>query len=145
MRVGYGYDVTEAAFAHARVDKVWLDVPGSGRRERGAMLETGNLREGDTLVLVKREHLGPVATIFVRAEGVEIETCPPAAPPKRSGAPLKFNPDPKQDDDIKALYLNPGFTLAYVLRRATEIMDKPVYRHHLVRAYGNRHLREPNS
>ena len=142
MRVGYGYDVTEAAFAHARVDRVMLDVPGSGRRERGAMLEPGKLREGDTLVLLSASDLGQNAWAAIETMGVAIETCPPAAPPKRSGAPLKFNPDPKQDTDIKALYLNPGFTLAYVLRRATEIMGYTVKRHHLVRAYGNRHLRE---
>ena len=142
MRIGYGYDVTPEAFAHAKVDKVYLDVPGSGRRERGALLETGRLRLGDVVVLLSPDALGPKAWAAVKGLGVGVETCPPAGPAKRPGAPLVFDPDHKQDSDIKALWLNPGFTLAYVLRRATEIMGKPVYRHHLTRAYKNRHKRE---
>ena len=143
MRNGYGYNVTEAAFAHAGVDRVWLDVTGSGRRERGAMLEMGNLREGDTLVLLSASDISENLARVILDRGAMIETCPPVTKPKRPGAPLKFDPDLQQDDAIRALWLNAGYTLAYVKRRAGEIMGKPVARHQLTHRYGNRHKREP--
>ena len=135
--------MTEDAFAHVKTDRIMLDVPGSGRRERGAMLEPGRLREGDTVVVLDAKHLGRQTGDAITALGVTIETCPPDVSPKRAGAPPKFTPDDKQLADIAALWLNPGYTLAYVLRRASEIVGVPVNRGQLTHRLGNRHKRGP--
>ena len=50
----------------------------------------------------------------------------------------KFNPRPAQDDKISALYHNIAHTLAYVLKRAGEIMGHDVKRHQLSHRYKRR-------
>ena len=61
-------------------------------------------------------------------------------PPKRKrlGRPPKFNPTRIQDDKIRALYYFIPHTLAYVLKRAGEIMGHDVKRHQLSHRYGRR-------
>ena len=61
-------------------------------------------------------------------------------PPKRKrlGRPPKFNPTRIQDDKIRALYYFIPHTLAYVLKRAGEIMGHDVKRHQLSHRYKRR-------
>lgn len=141
MRIGYGYNRHEADFAHVKCNRVYLDFPGSGRIERGQLLSAGGLRPGDTVALLDARDLGKKATEAVEARGITIEVYEPMGEPRRVGAPRKFTPDPEQDAKIKALWLNPGYTLKYVMDRAAEIMDRSVGRHQLVHRYGNRHKR----
>jgi len=141
MRTGYGYDRAEKDFAHVNVDRVYLDFSGSGRVERGQLLAPGVLRPGDTVVLLDARDLGAKATKAVEAAGLSIEVCDPPPQPARVGKPPKFDPDPEQDAKIRALWLNPGYTLQYIKDRAAEIMGEPVERHQLVYRYKNRHKR----
>ena len=105
------------------------------------MFEAGAMRPGDTVVLLDKRELGKKATDAVRTAGLSIDVCPLTTEPRRVGPPLKFNPTPEQEDAIRTLYLNPGYTLRYVLDRAEEIMGWRVSRNMLVRRFGNRHKR----
>ncbi len=140
-RIGYGYKRHEADFEHTKCESVYLDHPGSGRVERGQLFVAGSLRPGDVVVLLDARDLGARATEAVEAAGASIEISPLPGEPRRVGPPLIFNPTPEQKAAIGVLYLNPGYTLRYVLDRAEEIMGWRVSRNMLVRAFGNRHKR----
>lgn len=140
MKVGYAYNRHPDDLKALGCERVWVDVPKSRRVERGAMLAAGGIREGDTLLLLDARDLGiPQAVIAER--GATIEVAKPNGSGKKIGAPRKFTPNADQDERIKALWRNPGFTLSYVLERAEQIMGRPVARHHLIYRYGNRHER----
>jgi hypothetical protein len=141
MRIAYGYNRREADFARLDVDRVYLDMPGSKRVERGAMMQPGALRHGDVIVLVDAGDLGKRQTAAARAMGVSVEVVEPDEPLRRPGAPALFDPNAEQDAYIKTLWINPGYSLRYILERASELMGMDVKRHHLVFRYGNRHKR----
>lgn len=140
-RYGYGYQRHEADFGHAKCDRLFLDFKGTGRTERGELFVDGVLRPGDVIVLLDARDLGAKATEAIEEMGLTIEVMPIAGKPRRVGAPLRFDPDPEQDAKLRTLWLNPGYTLRYILTRAHEIMEAPVSRNQLTRRYGNRHKR----
>ncbi len=140
-RIGYGYKRHPADFEHAKCERVYLDHPGSGRQERGQLFVPGALRPRDVVVLLDARDLGARATEAVEAAGASIEISPLPGEPRRVGSPLIFNPNPQQKSAIRALYLNPGYTLRYALDRTEEIMGWRVSRNMLVRMFGNRHKR----
>ncbi len=141
MRVGYGYKRHERDFMRLDVGKVWLDMPGTGRHERGSMLRPGGLRAGDVIVVLDARDLGKRVTDAVDAMGITVEVCPPDGPLRAPGAPAKYNPDEVADAAVQVLWVNPGYSMSYVLRRASEMVGMDVKRHHLVHRYGNRHKR----
>lgn len=142
MRVGYGYNRHPDDLKALGCERVWIDVARSKRAERGGMFAAGGLRDGDTLVLLDARDLAmPNARHELAELGVTLEIAKPSGSGKRIGAPRKFLPNDDQDAQIKALWLNPGFTLSYVIERAEQIMGRPVARHHLIYRYGNRHER----
>ena len=139
MRIGYGYKRAEADFAHANVQSIWIDHPGTERNERTWVLRRA-LRRGYTLVLLSPGDLGAGGEIpMLRAEladrGVEIEICPADKLPAKRGPKPAFAPDPEQDAQISALWHSPDYSQAYVLRRASEIMGMEVRRWHLTHRY----------
>lgn len=143
MRVGYGYNRHPGDFAHLDLDKLWIDMPGSGRCERGDMLRDGGVRPGDEFFLLAEGELGSKhAAEAILSQGASIHVVPPPRERRPPGAPAKFTPTPEQDAAIKALWLNPGYTLRYVLDRAQDIMGGEVRRHQLIHRYGNRHKRD---
>ncbi len=140
-RIGYGYKRHPADFEHAKCERVYFDHSGSGRVERGQLFVPGALRPGDVVVLLDARDLGAKATSAVEAAGASVEVSPLPGEPRRAGSPLIFDPTPEQRAAIRALYLNPGYTLRYLLDRAEEIMGWLFSRNMLVRAFGNRHKR----
>ena len=143
MRIGYGYKRNTRDFEKHEVDRVWLDTKSSERSERIAMMHLG-LVEGDTLVLLDVKDLGrpykPLVTA-IEGQGVTIEAHDPVKAPNPRGAPLKFNPTPDQDKQIKAMWMDWAYEGSYVVRRASEIMGMEVKRHHLIHRYGKRGMR----
>lgn len=142
MRHGYGYNRSERDFAHADVERVWIDTAKTDRLERADMLEIG-LRPKDTLVLLRPGDLGrgpDLAAVrrLLEARGVTIEIA--QQEDKRPvGAPLRFNPSPDQDKRIRELWYAQGvYLLGHVLKRAEEIYGEPVSRNQLDHRYGPR-------
>ncbi len=141
MRIAYGYNRSEKDFAHLTVDRVWLDVKSSQRRERAEMF-AGGLRQGDTLVLLDRKDIGRERGLLSKAEGlgVTIEAHDPKKAPAPRGRPRTFNPNPTQDKKIKD-WFKAAYELRYVIRRASEEMGHPVNRGQLYHRYGNRWMK----
>ena len=143
MRIGYGYERAESLFAGLDVDRVLIDTSRTFRTERAALFAPGMLRTGDTLVLLA---LGDFGRGFGLAKfqamladhGVTIDVCPPDVMPGKRGRPATFTPDSNQDDQMLTLWRDRAYTLAYVLRRAGEIMGYDVRRHQLSHRYGRR-------
>ena len=143
MRIGYGYERAESLFKDLGCEDVFIDTEKTHRTERAALFDSGRLREGDTLVLLALGDFGRGFGLakfqaMLAERGVTIEVCPPEKVAGIRGAPSKFNPDPTQDDQIKTLWHSIPHTLAYVLKRAGEIMGHDVKRHQLSHRYGRR-------
>ena len=141
MRIGYGYNRNEIDFARLDCKKVYLDMTGSNRQERGFMMRPGGLRKNDVIVILKAGELGANATAAARAMGVVIEVNEPDGPLKPPGAPAKFTPTDDEDAAIRTLWLNPGYKPSYIMPRVRKMMGWEVERWHLVARYGNRHKR----
>ena len=143
MRIGYGYERAESLFDGLDVDRVLLDTAGTYRVERSALFKSGTLRAGDTLVLLALGDFGRGFGLakfqaMLEDRNVTIEVCPPDVTPGKRGRPATFTPDSTQDDQIKALWHDRAYTLAYVLKRAGEIMGHDVARHQLAHRYKRR-------
>jgi hypothetical protein len=140
MRIGYGYRRTPADFSGVNVEKVYIDHPGTDRAERSDMLRYV-LREGDTLVLLRRGDLGAggeIPMIEQHLVGMDIAVEVADVAPVERGTPGRkpaFDPNTEQDKKIKRLWHDPRNTQKYVLDRASEIMGHEVKRHHLTHRY----------
>ena len=140
MRIGYGFRRTPADFTDANVERVYIDHPGTDREERSDMLRFA-LREGDTLVLLRRGDLGaggeiPMIEQHLTDNEITLEISEAPAPESgKPGPKPKFDPSPEQDRKIKRLWHDPRNTQKYVLDRAAEIMGFEVKRHHLTHRY----------
>lgn len=143
MRIGYGFGCTPSDFSGVNVEKVYIDHPGTDREERSDMLRYA-LREGDTLVLLRRGHLGaggeiPMLEQHCQQHGIEIEVADVPEPERGTpGRKPAFAPSPDQDRKIKRLWHDARNTQKYVLARASEIVGMEVKRHHLTHRYGAR-------
>ena len=143
MRLGYGYERAESLFKDLDCDEILIDTEATHRVERASLFDSGKIRSGDTLVLLA---LGDFGQGFGLAKfqamladiGATIEVIPPEKVAGIRGRPSTFNPDPTQDDQIKALWHSVPHTLAYVLKRAGEIMGHDVKRHQLSHRYKRR-------
>jgi len=147
MRVGYGYERPELLFNRLDCDRVLIDTAKTLRTERASLFAPGMLRSGDTLVLLALGDFGRGFGLakfkhMLEDRGVSIEVCPPEKAETMRGRPRKFNPDPNQDDQIRTLWRTPAYTLAYVLKRAGEIMGHDVRRHQISHRYGKREGRK---
>ena len=143
MRIGYGYERAESLFSDLGCDSVLIDTPATHRTERAALFKSGRLRPGDTLVLLALGDFGrgfglAKFQVMLLERGVYIEICPPDVTPGKRGCPATFTPDSTQDDQIKALWHSTPHALAYVLKRAGEIMGHDVKRHQLSHRYKRR-------
>lgn len=142
MKLAYGYNRREQDFAHIEPDKLWLDMPGTNRQEQGDMFRDGAIHEGDEVHVVSEGDLRPASLKnIIRERGATLHVSPPPRESRPPGAPAKFNPTPEQSEQIRTLWLNPGYTLRYVLTRAAEILGHDVKRHQLIYRYGPRHKR----
>lgn len=144
MKIAYGYNRHPDDLSPIGADRVYVDMPNTKRQERGAMLAPGAMREGDVVAVFDLRDLGEHTRREIKQRGASIEVVEVNGAARKPGAPPKFTPTPEQDSAIKTLWLNPGYTLGYVLDRAKQIMGEPVARHQLVHRYGNRHKREPS-
>ncbi len=143
MRVGYGYERAESLFKDLGCEEVLIDTEKTHRTERASLFKLGRLRKYDTLVVLA---LGDFGRGFGLAKfrrllddlGVTIEVCPPEKIAGIRGRPATFTPDITQDDQIRTLWNSVPHTLAYVLKRAGEIMGHDVKRHQLSHRYGRR-------
>ncbi len=143
MRIGYGYERPELLFNRLDCDRVLIDTSKTHRLERASLFAPGMLRAGDTLVLLALGDLGRGFGLskfqaMLERHGVGIEICPPEKAEGMRGRPRKFNPDGNQDDQIRTLWRTPAYTLAYILKRASEIMGHDVRRHQISHRYGKR-------
>ncbi len=143
MRIAYGYERAESLFKDLDCDRVLLDTAKTHRMERASLFAPGMMRAGDTVVLLALGDLGRGFGLakfqaMLEQHGVGIEVCPPEKVEGMRGRPSKFNPDPTQDDQIRTLWHTRAYTLAYVLKRAGEIMGHSVERHQLSHRYGRR-------
>lgn len=143
MRIGYGFGCTPSDFSGVNVEKVYIDHTGTDREERSDMLRYA-LREGDTLVLLRRGHLGaggeiPMLERHCQQHSIEIEVADVPEPERGTpGRKPAFVPSPDQDRKIKRLWHDARNTQKYVLARASEIVGMEVKRHHLTHRYGAR-------
>ena len=151
MRIGYGYERAELLFSRLDCERVLIDTAGTHRLERASLFKSGRLRKGDTLVLLALGDFGRGFGLakfkqMLEDRGVSIEVCPPEKVEGMRGRPRKFNPDPNQDDQIRTLWHERAYTLAYVLKRSGEIMGHDVERHQLSHKYKRRNgkRREPS-
>ena len=143
MRIGYGYERAESLFKDLDCDEILIDTEATHRVERASLFDSGKLRKYDTLVVLA---LGDFGRGFGLAKfrqmlddlGVSIEVCPPLRVEATRGRPATFTPDSTQDDQIRTLWNSVPHTLAYVLKRAGEIMGHDVARHQLSHRYGRR-------
>ena len=143
MKIGYGYERAEALFDSLGCERVYLDTPGTYRTERAAMFKPAALRLGDTLILLALGDLGRGFGLtkfqqMLEDRGISIEVYPVEKIEGLRGRPRKFDPDGNQDDLIRTLWRTPAYTLAYVLKRAGEIMGHDVARHQLSHRYKRR-------
>jgi len=147
MRIGYGYERAESLFSGLDVGRVLIDTNRTYRTERASLFTPGMMRPGDTVVLLALGDLGKGFGLtrfraMLEAVGVELEICPPDVAHAKRGRPATFNPDDQQQDQIRTLWRDPAFTLAYVLKRTGEIMGYEVRRHQLSHRYGKREKQE---
>ena len=143
MRIGYGYERAESLFKDLGCEEVLIDTAKTYRTERAALFASGRLRPGDVLVLLGLGDFGRGFGLakfqaMLAERDVTIEVCPPSVEPAKRGRPTAFNPDGNQDDLMLALWRDRAYTLAYVLKRAGEIMGYAVARHQLSHRYGRR-------
>ncbi len=143
MRIGYGYERAESLFKDLGCEEVLIDTPKTHRTERSALFDSGRLRSGDTLVLLALGDFGRGFGLakfqaMLAKRGATIEICPPEKVAGKRGRPATFTPDSTQDDQIRTLWHSTPHTLAYVLKRAGEIMGHDVKRHQLSHRYKRR-------
>ena len=148
MRIGYSISrrrrpITEADFAHAKVDQVWLDNEKTDRAER-AFLLTKTLRPGFVLVLLRRADLGdggelPILEKRVADEGATIEICPPPEKRSRPGPISTWRPSPADDKVLRAAWHDPiTYTQKLCLDMAEKRTGMRPSRYQMIRRYGRR-------
>jgi hypothetical protein len=142
-RIGYRYGNAVRFDEGARLDAEYADHSKSDRADRGAMLKL-DLRAGDTLVLLRRGHLGsgpelPLIEAEVAKIGATVEIYEPAADHKAPGRPSPIKLSDEQWDRIREKWKDPVYwTQAAVLRFAETLAGRSVSRHQLIRKLGRR-------
>lgn len=119
MRLGYGYKRQRSDFEPFKVKRVWIDFPGTQRREREDMLLNG-VRPGDTIVLLSSGDLGaggeiPMLRKHIEEMRVTIEVIPQEKEPAATrGRPAKFVPTNDERARLKRMYLDPRYSGRHV-------------------------------
>lgn len=142
-RVGYDYKGSTRDFLGLECEEVFIDTPATNRQERRDLANF--LREGDTLVLLRKGALGAghgVSAIRKQIEdmGVTIEIAEAPSPPQETrGRPQTAFLTPEQLDRIEPMWRDQlAYDQATVLRRASQITGSNVKKYHLEYRLGNR-------
>ena len=142
-RVGYDKGGSTRDFAGLDCEDVFIDTKATGRQERADLALF--LREGDTLVLLRKGALGAgrgVTAIHKQIEdmGVKIEIAADLPKPAETrGRPEVVFLSPEQLDRIEPMWRDQlAYDQATVLRRASQIAGAQVKKYHLEYRLGNR-------
>ncbi len=139
--IAYGYRRATDHLDHLGAGKhVYIDHDAL-RRLRTDMIK--DLRPGDIVRVLYLRDLGgsPVADRkyvgLIESKGATVEECRPEKPTKPMGRPRKFNPTPEQEDQIRAVWLDPARSLADKCQGVIDIYGSRVPRFTLYRLYGS--------
>ena len=98
MKHGYAYKANPAPLYEAGAERMWYDADGK-RLERAKMMEVGQLRRGDTLLLLSLHNLAGSPPAYDRwrddltARGVILQMVANDAPPRPVGRPVGYQPN----------------------------------------------------
>lgn len=142
MRIAYLYDLPSKSADAWGCERVFVDLPAMRRASRSDLIERGGLRSGDVLVVCKLSQLGhgresTVVQDRVKAIGATVEVVPlpkPDPTPRRTGW---LSPTDDQKRAICPLWRSTE-PAAYVIQRASDVMNAQVDRNWLNRHCGKR-------
>jgi len=95
MLHAYAYKADPALLRDAGAERLWYDADGK-RLERAKMMEVGQLREGDTLLLLSLHNLAGSPPAYDRwrgdltARGITLQMVANDAPPRPVGRPRAY-------------------------------------------------------
>lgn len=142
MKIAYLYNRPVSEGVAMGADKTFADYKGTSRRELIDLLDSGGLRDGDTLLMRAIGDLGKgqesarmqrrVADI-----GATLEVVPSNDAPRVQGRPPRLSPTDDQKQHLCALWYSPA-PVDHVLGRAGGIMGAKVTRNQMNRWCGAR-------
>lgn len=137
--LAYGYCRTSSDLAQLGASRVYIDWDRK-RRDRADLLN--DLRPGDVVRVLFIRDLGgaPIPDLQwiarIEAKGARVEECRPEKRPARMGRPPKLSLDAEADARLRAVWLDPGRSLADRMQAARDILGHDITRQALYRRFG---------